>query len=67
MSRPAIELARALGRDAAARFVAGETDAVYLIYRRFRSAISQSPTVDRLLPLPDAERDGSRGAARVHL
>jgi F-type H+-transporting ATPase subunit gamma len=42
----ALQLATRVARD----FVAGETDAVYLIYSQFRSAISQIPTTDRLLP-----------------
>jgi len=39
------------------RFAAGETDAVYLVYSRFRSAISQVPTVSPVLPvaLPETE------------
>ena len=43
----AAELAAALAR----RFVEEETDAVYLIYTRFRSAISQIPTVLPVLPI----------------
>ncbi len=40
-----------------ARFADGETDAVYLVYSRFRSALSQLPTVVPLLPvaLPPAD------------
>jgi F-type H+-transporting ATPase subunit gamma len=39
------------------RFVNGETDAVYIIYSRFRSALSQVPTLEKLLPvtLPETE------------
>lgn len=38
-------------------FESGEVDAVYVIYQRFRSAMTQIPTVLSLLPLkpPDAE------------
>jgi F-type H+-transporting ATPase subunit gamma len=43
-------LARDLARETARRFLAEEVDAVYLIYSRFRSALSQVPTVERLLP-----------------
>lgn len=35
-------------------FAAGEVDAVYLIYSHFRSALSQVPTVQQLLPLSAA-------------
>jgi F-type H+-transporting ATPase subunit gamma len=51
------EVASALGERVTARFAAGETDAVYLLYSRFQSAITQVPTVVRLLPVetPEAE------------
>ena len=34
-----------------ARFVNGEVDAVYILYSRFRSALSQVPTLEKLLPV----------------
>jgi F-type H+-transporting ATPase subunit gamma len=43
----ALQLASRVARD----FVAGETDAVYLVYSGFRSALSQVPTVEQLLPV----------------
>jgi F-type H+-transporting ATPase subunit gamma len=43
----ASEIARSLG----ARFVAGEVDAVYVVYNEFRSVISQVVRTKRLLPL----------------
>ena len=43
-------LARELARMASLRFTSDDVDAVYLIYSAFRSAISQVPTVERLLP-----------------
>lgn len=46
-----VEVARELADAFTARFVAGESDAVYLVYARFRSAISQVPTVVPLLPV----------------
>src|SRR5262249_58336600 len=48
---PAVEVARLLAEQVTARFAADETDAVYLIYSRFQSAITQVPTVVRLLPV----------------
>jgi F-type H+-transporting ATPase subunit gamma len=58
MSRPAIDSARAIAQGVTDRFANGETDAVYLIYNRFRSAISQIPTVRPLLPvaLPESTK-----------
>jgi F-type H+-transporting ATPase subunit gamma len=44
-------LTRELAAALTQRFVDGETDAVYLAYSRFRSAISQIPTVTPLLPI----------------
>jgi len=46
-----IELAREIVARAAARFMNEEVDAIYLLFSRFRSAISQVPTVERLLPI----------------
>lgn len=44
---PAGEIARSL----AARFVSGETDAVYVVANEFKSALSQAVTTKRLLPI----------------
>jgi F-type H+-transporting ATPase subunit gamma len=38
-----------------ARFVNGETDAVYILYSQFRSALSQVPTLEKLLPVALSE------------
>ncbi|MCC6763326.1 MAG: ATP synthase F1 subunit gamma [Deltaproteobacteria bacterium] len=46
-----IDLARSIVARAVARFTAGEVDAVHVLFSRFRSAISQVPTVERLLPI----------------
>ena len=45
-----VELAREIGAKLAARFVSGEVDRVEVLYMRFRSALSQVPTVETLLP-----------------
>ena len=37
-------------RDIAHDFVTGEVDAVYLIFTRFKSALTQFPTLEKLLP-----------------
>jgi len=57
LATPAEELAAAVTEKAIERFVNGETDAVYIIYSRFRSALSQVPTLEKLLPvaLPETE------------
>ncbi|HWP66631.1 MAG TPA: ATP synthase F1 subunit gamma [Candidatus Limnocylindria bacterium] len=58
LQQPAVEVATALADELSARFVAAESDAVYLVYSQFRSAISQVPTVVPLLPvaLPEGDR-----------
>jgi F-type H+-transporting ATPase subunit gamma len=48
---PSGALAQEIGARLAAEFAAGTTDAVYLVYSHFRSALSQVPTVERLLPI----------------
>jgi F-type H+-transporting ATPase subunit gamma len=48
---PDSALARRLGEQLAHEFAEGESDAVYLVYNRFRSAIVQIPTVEQLLPI----------------
>jgi F-type H+-transporting ATPase subunit gamma len=59
LTTPAPTLAAELAAEITRRFVAEETDAVYLVYSRFRSAISQNPTAVRLLPVetPEAQAD----------
>ena len=51
MTTPIPDLTRTLAAEVTQRFVDGETDAVYLAYSRFRSAISQIPTFTPLLPV----------------
>lgn len=55
---PSRELADALGRELARLVGSGETDGVYVLFSRFRSALSQVPTLARLLPIePTGESD----------
>ncbi|MGH7770410.1 MAG: ATP synthase F1 subunit gamma [Candidatus Binatia bacterium] len=51
------ELAGEIAEKAIARFVSGETDAVYILYSRFRSALSQVPTLEKLLPVTVEESE----------
>jgi len=55
---PGLALALELSARVARDYIAEETDGVYLLYSRFRSALSQVPTVERLLPVPP-KTDGS--------
>ncbi len=56
--RLAEELAAELAEKVMRRFLGEESDAVYILYSRFRSAISQVPTVNRLIPLATGEKEG---------
>ena len=58
LTTPAAALAAELSAELIRRFIAEESDAVYLIYSRFRSAISQVPSVVPLLPVAPPSEDG---------
>jgi F-type H+-transporting ATPase subunit gamma len=60
MTTPTTEVAAALSQALTERFANEETDAVYLVYNRFQSAVAQIPTVTRLLPVetPEAPSTG---------
>jgi F-type H+-transporting ATPase subunit gamma len=45
------ELAAEIAHKLIARFINGDSDAVYILYSRFRSALSQVPTLEKLLPI----------------
>jgi F-type H+-transporting ATPase subunit gamma len=49
------ELAAAIGQKLISRFINRETDAVYILYSHFRSALSQVPTLEKLLPVSLSE------------
>jgi F-type H+-transporting ATPase subunit gamma len=53
------ELAQTLSDQLQKEFVVGETDAVYLIYNQFKSALVQTPVAELILPLqPETEQEG---------
>jgi F-type H+-transporting ATPase subunit gamma len=55
LATPAEELAAEIAEKLIHRFVSGETDAVYILYSSFRSALSQVPTLEKLLPVTVTE------------
>jgi F-type H+-transporting ATPase subunit gamma len=59
LSTPAEELAAVIAEKLISRFIDGETDAVYLIYSHFRSALSQVPTLEKILPVALSEAKGT--------
>jgi F-type H+-transporting ATPase subunit gamma len=48
---PTVGLARELAAKLTARFTAGEVDRIDVLFSAFRSALSQTPTVETLLPV----------------
>jgi F-type H+-transporting ATPase subunit gamma len=48
---PNAALADSIGARLAHAFAAGDSDAVYLVYNQFRSALVQVPTLQQLLPI----------------
>ena len=56
---PLTDVASTLAERVTTRFAESATDAVYLLYSRFQSAISQIPTVVRLLPVEAPTEDAA--------
>ena len=52
---PAEELASAAAGSLIGRFLNGESDATYIIYSQFRSALSQVPAAARIIPVAPSE------------
>ncbi len=53
---PPEDLAAQLAEKAIGRFLTGESDGTYLLYSRFQSALSQVPTVEKLLPVATTDK-----------
>ncbi len=58
MARPSYEFAVRIARDIMADFLEGKLDEVYLIYSRFKSALSQEPVLQRILPIIMEQKEG---------
>ncbi len=59
LTNPVEELAAAIAEKLIAQLINGDTDAVYLLYSHFRSALSQVPTLEKLLPISLDENNGT--------
>jgi F-type H+-transporting ATPase subunit gamma len=57
LSTPPEELAATIAEKLINGFVDGQTDAVYLLYSHFRSALSQVPTLEKILPVALTESE----------
>ena len=55
-------LAHDIGMRMSQRFINAESDGMYVLYARFRSAIVQVPTIDRVLPIIPKEQSTSQTA-----
>jgi F-type H+-transporting ATPase subunit gamma len=56
-SIPAEQLADQLAQKVIVRFLGQETDAIYILYSHFRSALSQVPTLEKLIPVASAAEE----------
>lgn len=63
--KPNYEQAAGIAQDLANRFKDGNTDAVYLLYNEFKSAIAQNVTLYELLPMRPLDGWEERAAALV--
>jgi F-type H+-transporting ATPase subunit gamma len=59
-----IETARRVARTVVAPFLAGEVDAIYLVYNEFKSAMSQRVVAEALFPLEPPTMETASDAAR---
>ena len=55
-----LALAREIATDVSLRFMDGRAGSIYVVYTKFKSAISMTPTVERLIPIeqPEVAADG---------
>ena len=56
--RPTLDDAVSLVTGMMERFVAGELDAVYVVYAKYKSPLSTPPTTERILPVTPPARQG---------
>jgi F-type H+-transporting ATPase subunit gamma len=63
---PAEGLAVELAKKVIGRFVQQESDATYILYSKFRSALSQVPTIEKLLPVAPEVKE-AEGALTEYL
>lgn len=59
---PGFEEADAIAAELLGMFAAGEFDVAHLVYPTFKTALSQDPTIDQLIPVPPPEVADDAGA-----
>lgn len=60
---PGLALAESLAESLRREYADGSTDAVYVVYNQFRSALVQEPTVEQVLPIVPPERAAGASSA----
>ncbi len=60
--RLSADLAHDIGRRVSEQFLSGETDSFYVLYAKFRSALVQVPTLDKILPIASTPQTEDQGA-----
>ena len=60
--RLSADLAHDIGRRVGEQFLSGETDSFYVLYAKFRSALVQVPTLDKILPIASTPHTEDRAA-----
>lgn len=63
VTKPRFALVHRIAEDVQEAFLSGAVDAVYVAYNRFRSALSQTPVIERLLPVDIMPPEGERPPA----
>ena len=63
--RPNYADAVKIAQDVITAYLAGELDEVYIIYSEFKSALTQTPIVQKVLPVPPPEGAGEEEEASV--
>ena len=66
-SRVSYQVAADIAKELSASFLAGDVDAVFLVYNEFVSAMTQRVTLAPLLPLQAIEGEGTKGSASIDL
>ncbi len=62
-----LEFAGMVARWLTDRYRSGDVDAIYLVYSEFKSAITQKPIADRLLPMAEQTEQEQAAAAQSHV
>ncbi len=60
--RLSADLAHDIGRRVGEQFLSEETDSFYVLYAKFRSALVQVPTLDKILPIASTQQTEDQAA-----